>query len=163
MVARDEEIGTAMIIESMLWHRAETGDSIATFQDFDIFLGYCPGDYLGYFFDDNFEPGSRTLVFHSDELVVEAGPETWFEIVLEQPFWYDGQRNLLFELSWSDAEGSIHTYLFNTPMNPVSLKAPTKGGETGFLSSMRCQFMLQGQLGLVQDTFGGIKVLLGIP
>lgn len=69
----------------------------------------------------------------------------------------------MFEPSWSDAEGSIHDYLFDTPMNPVSLRAPAKDGGTGFLSSMRCQFVLQGQMSLVQGTFGGIKALLGTP
>ena len=163
MVARDEEIGTALEIETIHWHHTATGDSSATFEDFNIYLAYCPDDVLSTVFEDNYVPNSKTLVFHRDDLTVAVYGSEWFALDLDAPFWYDGEGNLILEVTWAGGSGSIHNYLFNTPMTPCCLKAPTPDGPTGFLSSMRCQFMLEGTLMLAPATFGSIKVLLGNP
>ena len=157
----DEEIGTALEIETIYWHHTATGDTTATFYDFNLYLAYCPDDVLSTTFADNYVPGTKTLVIHRDELVMQVYGGDWFSLELDSPFWYDGVRNLILEVTWSGGSGSIHNYLFNTPYTPCRLKAPTPDGPTGFLSSMRCQFMLEGTLMLQPATFGSIKVMLG--
>lgn len=161
MIATDEEIGTALEIETIHWHHTATGDTTATFEDFNIYLAYCPNEVLGTVFEDNYTPGSKTLVYHRDNLEMEVYGSEWFPLELDSPFWYDGQNNLILEVTWAGGAGSIHNYLFNTPYSPCRLKAPTPDGPTGFLSSMRCQFMLEGTLMLRPATFGSIKVMLG--
>ena len=152
-----------MTIESVSWQRvaAGTGDSTATFPDFHLYMGLCGQDCLGTEFDQNYLPGSRTLVFEGDPLLVSGSPGEWYTINLQTPFWYDGQHSLLVELSWDGATGSFHTYLWNSPGVPRSLKAPTPDGPTGFLSSQMSELMLDGTTGLTSETFGYIKILLG--
>ena len=152
-----------MAIESISWQRVSegTGDSVATFPGFELYVGLCDQDYLGTEFDDNFIPGSKTLVFSADPLAVSGEPGDWFTIDLDSPYWYNGQDNLLIELSWNGGTGSFHTYMWNSPGVPRSLKAPTPDGPTGFLSSTMSELMLDGVEGLPEATFGHIKVVLG--
>jgi len=48
---------------------------------------------------------------------VSGSPGELYTIDLQAPFWYDGQHNLLIELSWDGAAGSFHTYLWNSPVS----------------------------------------------
>lgn len=152
-----------MTIESVSWQRSSTGsgDSTASFPQFELYMGLSAQDWLGTEFDENYIPGTRILVFDSDPLTVSADPGGWFTLELETPFWYNGNDNLLLELDWLDATGSFHTYLWNSPGVPRSLKAPTPDGPTGFLSSMMSELMLDGTTLLDSGTFAEIKVLLG--
>jgi|WetSurMetagenome_2_1015567.scaffolds.fasta_scaffold01784_7 hypothetical protein len=154
-----------MTIESIAWQRTDDGegDSVAVFPDFHLYMGLCDSDQLGTEFEENYIPGSRVLVFDASPLTAQGDPGGWFEIQLETPFWYDGSSNLIVELDWEGATGSFHTYRWNTPGVPRSLKAPTPDGPTGFLSSEMSELMLDGAFGLTGCTFGRIKVLLGSP
>jgi len=151
-----------MEIVSLSWHRGTGGTPTASFTDFNIYLGYCPDDILGTEFDANYIEGSRTLVHHSDNITVAEGTDEWFTIDLDSPYWYDGSGNLIMEITWGSGSGSVRNYQFDTPMTPVLLKSPVPDGEVGFLSSIRCQFMLEGIQQLETGTFAGIKVLLGV-
>lgn len=154
-----------MTIESISWQRVEpaSGDSAAAFPGFELHMGLCPDDYLGTDFLDNYIPGTRTLVYSSDVLEVTGSPGSWYAIDLQTPFWYDGQENLLIELCWTGATGSFHTFAWNSPGVPRSLKAPTPDGATGFLSSMMSEIMLEGTAGLTPSTFARVKILAGSP
>jgi hypothetical protein len=154
-----------MTIESISWLRTnpESGDSTAAFPEFELYMGLCSGDYLGTEFLDNYIPGTRTLVYSSNPLQVSADPGEWYTIELQTPFWYNGQDNLLLELCWINGTGSFHTYAWNSPGVPRSLKSPTPDGPTGFLSSMMSQLMLDGTTGLSPATFAQVKVRLGSP
>ncbi|MCP4646684.1 MAG: hypothetical protein GY852_02970 [bacterium] len=162
MVATTEEIGNAILIESISWQRGTTGiSSTGSYNDFNIYLGYTSLEMLSTEFADNFIPQSRTLVHHNDPQPISAEPDEWFTIELDSPFWYNGQDNLILEITWSTGTGNPSTYEFNTPMTPVCLKSADPQGESGFLSSMRCQFMLNGTQELENGTFASVKVLLG--
>lgn len=162
MVATVEEIGTAIEIVSISWQRGTTGvgpDGLYT--DFEIYLGYCPSDMLTTEFADNYLPGSRTLVHQDLTQTISAAEDEWFTITLDSPFWYSAEHNLIMELVWTSGTGNPSVYEFNTPFTPVSLKSADPYGGSGFLSSMRNQFMLEGTESLEAGTFGSIKVLLG--
>lgn len=161
MIAKADEIGDAIEISSIGWHRGTGGTPTASFNNFNIYLGYCPEDMLGTNFMDNYTEGSRVLVKHSASIIVAEGTDDWFTIDLDDPFWYNGEGNLILEVEWDSGSGSVHNYFFETTGYPMRLKAAESGAETGFLSSSRCQFMLIGTAALESDTFGAIKVILG--
>ncbi len=162
MVARADEIGSAMEIESLSWQRGTTGNtSSSDYGNFRIYLGYCSEEVLGTTFMDNYVANSRTLVHQSDTESISVEEGEWFTIELDSHFWFNGVDNLIMEVVWDSGTGDPSIYGFNTPMAPVSLKSPSSTGETGFLSSFRCQFMLNGTMMLEAGTFGSIKVILG--
>lgn len=151
-----------MEVQSISWQRGTTGPaSSADFTNFRIYLGYCAEDMLSTTFEDNYIPLSRTLVRHADSQNVTAEEGDWFTIPLDSPFWYNGVDNLVMEVIWDSGTGNPSVYEFNTPMTPVSLKSASSSGETGFLSSNRCQFMLEGVQELSPNTFAGVKIVLG--
>lgn len=161
MVATADEIGDAMEVESVSWHRGTTGFvSTATYYNLRIYMGYSPLNVLGTTFAENYVPLSRTLVYSGDA-TISAEEDEWFTIPLDSPFWYNGSDFFIMEVIWDSGTGNPSCYEFNTPMTPSSLKSPDPNGETGFLSSMRCQFMLDGSQALENGTFASIKVLLG--
>lgn len=151
-----------MEIQSISWQRGTTGyASTADFGNFRIYLGYCPDDMLTTSFTDNYIPLSRTLVHQEDIQTISAEEDQWFTITLDSPFWYNGVDNLLMEVVWDSGTSNPSVYEFDTPMTPVCLKSASSSGETGFLSSSRCQFMIEGTLEMETGTFAGIKVILG--
>lgn len=161
MIANADEIGDAIEITSIGWHRGTGGTPTASFNNFNIYLGYCPEDMLGTNFMDNYTEGSRTLVKHSGSIIVAEGTDDWFTIDLDTPFWYNGEGSLILEVVWSSGSGSVHNYFFDAPGSPMRLKSAEPEAATGFLSSMRCQFMLNGSQALENGTFASVKVLLG--
>lgn len=161
MIAKADEIGDAIEVTSIGWHRASGGTPTAAFNKFRIYMGYCPNDVLGTNFLDNYIEGTRTEVHYSNSITVAEGTEEWFYIDLDTPFWYDGTQNLILEVVWDSGSGSVHNYFFNTEGMPMRLKSAEPDAETGFLSSLRCQFMLLGTEQLENGTFASIKVLLG--
>ncbi len=161
MVATADEIGDAIEISSLGWHRGSGGTDTASFNNFRIYLGYCPEEFLGTNFMDNYVEGTRTLVHKSTSITVAQGTEDWFYIDLDDPFWYNGEGSLILEVVWDNGSGSVHNYFFDTAGTPMRLKSAEPTAETGFLSSMRCQFMLVGTQQLETGTFASVKVLLG--
>jgi len=158
----DSDIGTAMTIESISWMYVNL-DPNAVCEGFTLHLGYCADDVLDLDFDANWVPGSKTLVYSADPLdITAAGPETWVTLDLDEPFWYNGVDNLLIDVQWNNSGSDNSFYAahwvagddralfeYNTP-SYVHTTAP-------FVPYMT----LLGELDLQQDTFAGIKVLLG--
>lgn len=162
MVARAREIGSAIEIESISWQRGVSGNtSSSDYENFRIYMGYCPKEYLGTDFINNYTPGSRTLVLQANTLSIAAEPDEWFTVDLDSSFWYNGEDNLILEVVWDSGTGDPSIRQFNTPQTPASLKSADSSGEKGFLSSLRCQFMLNGTMKLDSGTFASIKVILG--
>ncbi|MCP4646685.1 MAG: hypothetical protein GY852_02975 [bacterium] len=116
---------------------------------------------LGTNFQNNYIDGTRTLVKHSNNITVAEGGDEWFMIDLDTPFFYDGEGSLVLEVAWNSGSGSVHNYFFDTPGSPMRLKSAEPYAETGFLSSLRCQFMLEGTQQLDGETFAAVKLILG--
>jgi hypothetical protein len=161
LIALEGEIGSAMNVETLGWQRTTTGDSAAVFTGVEIWMGLCDQDQLGWSFQDNYIPGTRTLVFEDPDFTASGDEMDWFTIDLENPFWYEGDHNLLVEIVWTSGTGSFHTWKWNDPGVPRALKSPEAEGDTGFLSSEMSQLLIEGTTGLEEGTFGRIKILLG--
>ncbi len=161
MVAKADEIGSPIEVSSISWHRAAGGTPTASFNNFNIYMGYCPQEMLGTSFMDNYIQDSRTLVHHSGSITVAEGTDEWFTIELDTPFSYDGEGSLILEVAWSSGSGSVHNYFFDAPGSPMRLKSAEPEAATGILSSSRCQFMLNGTQALENGTWASVKILLG--
>jgi len=160
VVVFDEEIGDAMTIETISWQRGPAGSSDASFNGFEIYMGLCASDMLGTTFDDNYIPGSRTLVYKTPYLEVSANPDEWIDITLDTPYWYNGVDNLLIEVLWNSGSGTVYAYIWNTSgTTPRSVKSAVSSSPDGFLSPSLSELMLDGPSALDQTTFGAIKAL----
>lgn len=158
MVVLDEEIGDAMTIETISWQRGPSGSSTASFTGFQIFMGVTESDMLGTTFDDNYTPGTRTLVYETSLLELDVGPDEWIDLTLDTPYWYNGEDNLIVEVVWQSGENTVWAYVWNTTgQTPRSLEAATSGAQQGFLSQKLSELRLDGVLTLEENTFGNIK------
>ena len=85
-------------------------------------------------------------------------------IQLDTPFCYNGVDNLLIDINYSD--GSTSSYVYNWFAGPnrclVDYYSPGgSSGETGNLNQSVPYMILESPEDLRQDSFGGIKVILG--
>ena len=102
VVVLASEIGTAVTINSLQWHKFPTTDQDANCANFSIYMGLCATDQLsGDSFEGNYITGTKTLVYSSALQVVSASTE-WPEIGLATPFFYNGTDNLIIEIQWED-------------------------------------------------------------
>lgn len=162
MVVLDSQIETAMEIQSISWMYMEI-EPYATCEGFTMYLGYCADDTLDLDFDSNWIPGTKTLVYSADPLeITTSGPGQWVTLELDQPFWYNGEDNLLIDCQWNNAAGdnSFYTAHWISGDNTMVYEHNTPGyvhARTPLVPYMT----LSGSLGFESETFGGIKVLLG--
>ncbi|OPL18108.1 MAG: hypothetical protein AVO35_06280 [Candidatus Aegiribacteria sp. MLS_C] len=103
VMAMEEELGGPMTITAVSWLRSYEGDSIGVEYDFRMYMGLLQQDDLLPEFDQNYDPGTRQLVFQSDSLLLEGEAWEWLTIQLQEPFQYPGTGNLVIELTRSDA------------------------------------------------------------
>ena len=149
-----------MLIESVSWKKTASGTPSATLDDFRIYMGYCTGDELGAVFDDNYVPGTKTLVFHDDPFVLSGNPDQWMEIALDTSFGWDGTDNLLIDVEWSDGSGTVYVYHWDSGSGR-SLSADY-GSPEGFVQNIVSHLQLTGtEMAIEQHTFGGLKAFLG--
>lgn len=160
VVALDSEIGSAMDISSIAWQRADAGDDQGHYYTAKIYMGLCSSDQLSSNFENNWIPGSRTLVFETAQLDLNATPGEWEPVVLQTPYWYNGQDNLLIEVQWASADTnySFYTWKWNTG-TARSVKATSLGSATGVLSTQMSELQLTGTMSLDGATFAEVKTL----
>jgi hypothetical protein len=160
VVVLESEIGSAMDILSLAWQRAESGSSEGHYYGVEIYMGLCAGDELEATFDNNWIPGTRTLVFAADTLDLSGDANDWTPIILDYPYWYGGGQNLLIDLQWTSANTAYSFYTWRWDTGAVrSVKAVSLAAPAGVLSTQMSELMLSGDLALPQITFGGIKTL----
>ncbi|MCK5840993.1 MAG: hypothetical protein KAH31_02405 [Candidatus Sabulitectum sp.] len=155
------EIGTAVEISSIQWHKhAEFTSTDAEDEDFKLYLGLCGSDQLNTgSFDGNYISGTKTLVYSSDLLIVDMDDE-WAEIVLDDPYWYNGTGNLIIEIEWANEthDNSYYNHEWYAGDNRcVFSQGSPDIVAYGFLPHM----ILAGTLALENSTFASIKVELG--
>jgi hypothetical protein len=158
VVVLDSEIGTAMDINTLAWKRTPIGDPSATLDEIEIYMGLCATDELGTTFEDNYIPGTKTLVFSSSPFTISADPEEWAEVTLDTPFWYNGSDNLIIEVTWPNGSGSFYVYKWSSGSDR-SLESGY-GGTTGTLSQDVSHLQLIGDVGLEPSTFAEVKASL---
>lgn len=151
------EIGDAIEIESLSWKRHVSGDPQGIYNDYSLYMGLCSSDVLGTNFDDNYISGSRTLVMSSSLYTTpSAGPNAWFDSILDTAFWYNGEDNLIIEIEWSDGAGSLYTWHWDSSSQRCVI-GPYGASNASETSSDVPNIRLNGVLSLSNTTFGQIK------
>ncbi len=160
VVVLESEIGNAMDVLSLAWQRAESGSSEGHYYGVEIYMGLCAGDELEATFDSNWIPGTRTLVFAADTLDLSGDANDWAPVILDNPYWYNGEQNLLIDLQWTSANTAYSFYTWRWDTGAVrSVKAISLAAPTGVLSTQMSELLLSGDLAFSQCTFGEIKSL----
>ncbi len=161
MVVLESEIGTAIDLTSIQWHRHPVPAEDADCEGFKIYMGLSTSDELSSgSFDENYIAGTKTLVFSTDLLSI---PNTvdWVDIELDTPFIYNGSNNLIIEISWDNGtetnEFNCHNWFAG---NDRCIYKINDFGITP--SQFMPQMILSGSpQALENSTFASIKVKLG--
>lgn len=124
-------------------------------QHVTIWMGHSEQDVLNYIFDDNYIPGSKTLVFDQDSVVTGGNANEWFTLLLDTPFEYDGQSNLIIDIE-SLYCSTIYVWGWETGSNR-NLYTYIPGSPTGGPDTEIPHLQLHGSLDLQCTTFGRIK------
>jgi hypothetical protein len=156
VVVLDSEIGQAVEVDSISWKRSPWGQDNASFVDLNIYMGLSADDSLGLDFLDNYLPETRTLVFSRTSYTVSAGPDSWYGIALDTPYWYTGQDNLLIEIEWSAGSGSIYSYHWQTGQPRAIAASYGDSTAPGFETTLP-HMHLNGTLELEQVSFAAVK------
>jgi hypothetical protein len=146
VVAAEEELGTAMEISGIYFHRGDIGSRNGEFGDFRIYMGLCDTDSLGETFEENWLGHTMTEVFSRETVLLDVGAEEWFGFRFDSTYFYAGRHDLLIEVSWVGGSGSIYTYQTETEGRQLCLQAGSALSTTGYWSPFRCQFSLEGTL-----------------
>jgi hypothetical protein len=157
VVVLASEIGDAINIDSFSWRRFPSPDDQGTFNDLKVYVGLCENDVLSTTFDDNFMPGTKTLVLSDSPYSTPVVPVgDWFDITLDTPYWYNGQDNLLIEVEWSSGQGSLYSWSWEgTGIRGIFA---LYGQSTAAVSNAYVPHLrINGTLELSQSTFGEIK------
>lgn len=159
MVAISDSLDSAIEVNSISFLVA-SGDRVML-DHLDIFMGYSELDDLGMNFDDNYVPGSKTLVFEDDNLIIDSpGSGQWLTLDLDVPFWYSGQQNLVLEFRWPGGSQEIDIWGWYPTANHTVF-APDWQASQGTPMMESLLFRLNGTLALEANTFGAIKATLG--
>lgn len=160
VMALSSEMTGSMTIGSIAWQRGgSSGAETGYYNNFQLYMGLASSAQLLNNFEDNYIPGTRTLVYETPTQTMSAAPNQWMTISLDTPFWYNGTDNLIVELIWSGGTNMFFTYKWNTGdfralENDSNIYAPT-----GTLSQNMSQLMFDGPLALTPYSFGAIKAL----
>jgi hypothetical protein len=160
VVVLTSEIGSDMMIEELAWNSASVVLP-ASYTDVEIHLGLCATDQLTPYFDANYIAGTKTLCFQVDSLDFDVEADEWFSVTLDDPYYYNGENNLLIEIFHNPCSGGIYCWNWNTgPNRSVGSYGPP-GSMAGVLSNYIPYMMLSGTEVLEHMTFGSIKILWG--
>lgn len=150
----------AMTINQIGWQRGgSSGSPSGYYNNFELYIGLASESELSDTFDDNYIPGTRTLVYKTTTQVMSAGPDEWMIITLDTPFWYNGADNLIVELEWVGGSNMFYTYMWETGTSRGLMNKSDVSAPTGTLYTRMSELMFDGPLALEQGTFGSIKAL----
>jgi hypothetical protein len=157
VVVLASELGSAIRIDELSFQRAVGGEPVATFNDFKMYMGLGAGDQLTTDYMANYISGTRTQVLAASPYSNgAANPNDWFDVVLDSPYWYNGQDNLIIEVEWSSGAGSLYNWQWNGGSDRCVIGA--YGASTGSSTeSLVPHLILNGTLSLESSTFGAIK------
>ncbi len=153
------EIGDAIEIEDFSWKRHVSGDPQGTYSDLKIYMGLCSSNELGLNFDANYIYDTKILVLSSSSYTTTSvGPNEWFNVTFDTPFWYNGQDNLLIEIEWSAAAGTDALYTWHWDGGANRCVFGRYGSSTGLFQGVDVpNVRLNGTLSLETSTFAQIK------
>jgi hypothetical protein len=157
-VVLTDEMGGGLTIEEISWCSFYASPD-GVYQDVEIHLGLCASDTLGQVFDDNYIPGTKTLVLSADTLVAELQPDQWFTIGLDEPYSYTGEENLLIDIYHEPGGSGLYTWSWSAGegRSVGTFSAPWTQGS---LDDLVPWMIISGSLSLERSTFAGVKVVL---
>jgi len=168
VVVLDQETGGDFDIEEIGWQVHPSAQNSAEFADLNIYMGLCAGETLGSNFEDNYIPGTRTLVYHSASEVMTGSPGDWAKIVLDNSYFFNAaEGNLIIEVTWDSCVDHKSFYVNSWDTGSIRSVGYTQAGAptnpTGSLSSAMPRLMLTGTSSgaLTSTTFGAVKNLCG--
>ncbi len=162
-MALEEDLGGAMTITAVSWQRSGEGEDSGTYGDVSVHMGISGSDDLTPYFDANYIPGTRTLVFETDSLYLEAPPGEWVQITLDQPFQYPGSGNLVIEIQRSgtwDATVLMTWRWYSKEYRTVS--APEPDAVVGYRDQVSSMLLIEYLEGLASSSWGGVKRSTGV-
>jgi hypothetical protein len=154
-------MGGAFTINTINLKRHSSGSTSAgtNYADFSIWAGLTDADVLSTSFEENFLPGTRTLLFSRDSLYLEAEPNAWIPFELDTPYWYGGSHNLIVEILWSDGEEigteCVYTWQWNT--GTMRCASGPFGASSGSQTSVIPLLQFEGEQALNGSTFAEVK------
>jgi hypothetical protein len=154
-------MGGAFLFDTVCLKRHSSGSTSAetNYDDFQIWAGLTDADALSSTFEDNFLPGTRTLLFSRDVLNLEAEPNAWIPFELDTPYWYGGSHNLIIEILWSGGQevGSecVYTWQWNT--GTMRCASGPYDASSGSLTSVIPILQFVGEASLDSSTFAEVK------
>lgn len=160
MVVLSSDINTAMIINSIQWHRDSVYVVDATCNNFQMHMGLCASNQLNNeSYEGNYITGTKTLVY-SGTVNISRDLE-WKEIVLQKPFIYDGTDNLIIEISWTKRTADSYYCQSWYAGNKRALYSRKPYAPTYYTRIPHMIFTGTTSTSLERSTFGEIKVLIG--
>ena len=154
------EIGTAMQINSLKWHKNPYTSTDAQCEGFSIYLGLCANEQLSSSsFEGNYISGTKTLVYSTSLLMVDQTSD-WKEIILDESYFYNGTDNLIIEVQWENASWS-NSYYNHEWMAGENRCIFRQDAPDILAYNMLPHMILAGSLSMENSTFGEIKVELG--
>ena len=138
-------------------------DNNLTLTGFEVYMGLTDNVDLSTVYENNYLPGTRTLVLQEDSILYTAEPEEWCIIQLDTPFLYVADHHLLLEFLFTGGSSGMHNYVWSTTTNRVVM-GNSPAGTSGMHQNNMIHLLLAGNpLNLDQTTFGAIKIILGNP
>ncbi len=159
----DDEIGQPYTIRSIGFRRSEIpgSEDYATLYNLEIHAGLTDLNSLVSVYNDNYIPGSRTMLLQADTLVVGAPVGEWYFIDLDIPYEYDNLHNLLLEFETDGLDWEQYLYMW--PTDEYRMVRGHPGVPTGYRFK-RCNHMiLSDNLSEFKVcTFGTIKRMFSL-
>jgi hypothetical protein len=160
VIALASEMDGPMTIGEIAWQRGgSSGSAQGTYNSFKIHMGLADSNELTDSFEDNYLPGSRTMVYATSSQTMTAQPDGWMSITLETPFEYNGTDNLIVEIEWFGGANMFYTYMWDTGSNRGLMNKSDASSPTGTLYTKMSELMFTPASSLEQHTFAAIKAL----
>ncbi len=162
VVAYSEEINTGMNINAFAFKNYGFDNNL-TLTGFEVYMGLTDNVNLSTVYEDNYLPGTRTLVLQEDSILYTAEPEEWCIIQLDTPFLYEADHHLLLEFLFTGGSSGMHNYVWSTATNRAVMGYYPAGTSGAHQNNMIHLLLTGNALNLDQATFGAIKIILGNP
>jgi len=152
----EEEMGDAIEISALYLKAHPASGTSVTLDTLLVCIGQYDSEDLGTTFADNYIPGTMdTVLWQENCTLTSPGPNEWFEVPLDNGYWYDGDDGLVLEIAWPAGEDAIYNWNWTT----TAMRQLLAGWNvpTGTLGMDVPHILLEGTLAFDSATFGSVK------
>ena len=158
-----EELSEPLDINRLELFATHSSHAEGEFYQFSILLCETEVQSLTTSFQANYGTGTPVTVFSLDTLSIEWSHSSpgWNGFDLDEPFSYQGDRNLIIEFRYLGDDGhTVNARAASLPAADRCLSAPHPSSASGsFMSFLTCMRIHYGSQSVQDATFGGIKTL----